>query len=386
MGAAWLMIGFASLRDKGKLLATYSVQMKAKVTTSPALPKRLSLVTQTVQSLCDGISSGHWQRWLPGERALCEHLQVSRRTIGAALGELQRKGWIEVAHRQRRRILRKCPRAVAAGTRELVVVLSAMPLQAMPQQTLVVMDVLRERLEKAGFTLELHVVPGCFTAHPARSMQKLVPTKLNAVWVLIGSAEPTQQWFVRQRVPCLVIGSCRADIALPSVDYDHRAACRHAGGVLLRKGHRRIALVVPHRTHGGDLESEEGLREALLNSRGVLWRVLRHDGTPAHLCGLLDKAMSDTHSPTAFVVVRAVHALTVILHLLRRGHRIPQDVTVISRDDDAYLQSVTPPIPRYTVNPAQLARHVTMALRQWAESGTLPQNAIRLMPVFTAGT
>jgi len=78
--------------------------MKKQEPSMPSLPKRLSLVAQTVDSLREGIQSGHWREFLPGERELCEALQVSRRTLRLALDELQRQGWLEVSSRQRRRI------------------------------------------------------------------------------------------------------------------------------------------------------------------------------------------------------------------------------------------------------------------------------------------
>ena len=214
--------------------------MKPRAAATPPLPKRLSLVAQTVESLCEGIRSGYWQEHLPGERELCAHLEVSRRTISAALLELQRQGWLEVTHRLRRRITRPRARDSAGGSKRLIAVLSSWPMQRMSQQTLLVMDTLREKLTKAGCALELHVLPSCFTAHPARALRRLLDTKPASGWLLFGSGEPTQQWFASEGIPCFVLGSCPPGIALPSVDSDHRAACRHAGGMLLRKGHRRI--------------------------------------------------------------------------------------------------------------------------------------------------
>lgn len=370
---------------KRTLLATSRVQLKPRPQISPSLPKRLSLVSQTVESICEGIRSGYWKVQLPGERELCEHLEVSRRTISAALSELQRQGWLEVTQRQSRRIKRRRGNATGVGPSRLIAILSAFPMQAMSQQTLIVMDALRERLTKAGCTLELHVIPACFTAHPARALQTLVQTKPAAVWLLFGSGEPTQQWFASQRIPCLVLGSCRPGIALPSVDSDHRAACRHAGGVLLRKGHRRIALVLPQGNLGGDVASEEGVREAVDGRSGAQLRVLRHDGTAEHLCSVLDSALREPQAPTAYVVARPTHVLTVMMHLQRRGRRIPEDVAVIARDHDTYLQATSPPIARYTINSVQLARRVSMAVRQLVETGAFPARAIRLMPAFVPG-
>lgn len=372
--------------DKRKVLATLPDQMKAQVPPPPLLPRRLSLVAQTVHSLREGIRTGHWQKQLPGERELCAHLQVSRPTLRAALAELQRKGWIEVAHRRRRRI-----RARPAGDRSRaqepeIAMLSPCSFQAMPPPIMFLMDVLRDQLAEAGYTIKLHVNRACFSAQPMRALGKLVRHSPAAVWVVFGSKEPMQRWFIRQQWPCLVVGSCAPAIVLPSVDADHRATCRHAGGVLLRRGHRRLALVLPQDAYGGDVVSEEGLREALGATPGTApLRVMRHNGTAAHLGSLVDEALHSSTPPTAFLVARAAHVLTVMMHLMRRGKRIPHDVAVISRDDDPFLQSTSPAVTRYAINPAQFARRVSLAARQLAETGTLPAHAIRLMPTFIAG-
>ena len=52
-------------------------------------------------------------------------------------------------------------------------------------------------------------------------------------------------------------------MALPSVDIDHRALCRHSAALFLRHGHRQLALFLERGGHGGDVESEQGFREGL---------------------------------------------------------------------------------------------------------------------------
>ncbi len=348
-----------------------------------SLPQRHSLASQTAECLRDGIRQGLWREQLPGERELCAQLQVSRRTLRAGLAELERAGWVIVAGRQGRRLNGDRIDRIDPVRRKEIAVLSAFPHTAISHLLIFVLDVLREKLARAGYTTVLHSQPACFSTHPARALKKLVGQHPAAAWLIFGSKEPMQRWFIEQRLPCLVVGSCLPEIALPSVDSDHHAACRHAGGVLLRKGHRRIALVLPRDVYGGDVASEAGLRAALRDSAEL--QIIRHDGTTAHLCTLLDRALRLPEPPTAFLVARPIPALTVMMHLLRRGKRIPQDVSVIAREDDPSLRCSSPPLAHYADSPEHFARRLAVAARQLAETGALPPRPIRLMPEFVAG-
>jgi DNA-binding LacI/PurR family transcriptional regulator len=264
--------------------------------------------------------------------------------------------------------------------------LCAISLLEMPNPLLFLLEVLRDAVAKAGYMTHLHVNRACFSGHPGRALDEMVGQNPAAAWLVIGSARPTQAWFAQRKLPCLIVGSCVPGTILPSIDANHRAACRHAGGVLKRKGHRHVALVLPRGATGGDAESEEGLREALATSRGdVQLRVLRHDGSLEHLCSLLDESFRLPEPPTAILVARAKYVFTVMMHLLRHGKRIPQDVAVISRDDDPYFQFATPSVTRYAINHTQFARRLAMAARQLTETGALPARAIRLMPQFVPG-
>ena len=233
--------------------------------------------------------------------------------------------------------------------------------------------------------MQIHHDSACYSSKPSRALEKLVSNHPTTVWLLMYSKEPTERWFVCKKLPCLVMGSSRPDIMLPSIDADHRAVCHHAGGVLLRKGHQQIALVLPQDVYGGDADSELGLKELVATSKDAQMHVLRHDGSAEHICALMDEALCSKNAPTAFVVARAMHSLTVLVHLLNSGKRIPQDVAVISRDDDTFLEAVRPSVTRYANDAERYARRLSSAARQLAETGMLPANAIRLMPEFVPG-
>jgi DNA-binding LacI/PurR family transcriptional regulator len=369
---------------KVMLLVCCPNQMKPDTTASPRLPQRISLVALTAQSLRESMQAGHWQGHLPGERELCARLQVSRHTLRAALQELEREGSLEVTERQRRRI-KGTTQAKKAAHAHVIALISPRPLLEMSPSTVVMVDDLRDQLSRVGFNFEVHVSTSCFSAKPARALDALTTRSPAAAWLLFGSREPVQSWFIRQRLPCLVVGSCAPDISLPSIDADYRALCRHAGGMLSGKGHRHIVFIRPAGDYGGDMQSEQGLREALGGSHAPSLQVIAHDGTAAHLCALLDKELRSARPPTACVVARAVHVLTVLMFLQQRGKRIPQDIAVISRDDETFLQHTVPVTTRYAANTGQFARSVCKAARQLAETGSLPPKAMRLMPRLIRG-
>jgi LacI family transcriptional regulator len=112
--------------------------------------------------------------------------------------------------------------------------------------------------------------------------------------------------------------------------------------------------------------------------------VLRHDGTPAHVCALVDRALRSPHTPTAYLATHAEHAIAAMTHLIRQGQRVPRDVAIICRDDHAFLQWTSPGIAHYVVDPAQLARRVAAAARQLVTTGGLPARSMRLIPKFVA--
>jgi len=361
--------------------------MKAAVSKRHLLRQRPSLVALTLDAMREGLRTGLWHDHLPAERDLCERFQVSRPTIRAALAQLQREGCLELTHGQRRRIL-SAPRSQAPGPwRKVIGLLSPLTLAEMPPFTLCWTDVLRTCLARDGFELDLHVRQACFAAQPAGALQALVANAPAAAWVLLRSTERMQRWFLEQRRPCVLAGSCAPGVMLPSVDVDYRAACRHAAAVLWRKRHRHVALLLPEGTFGGDAEAEAGLREAFQRSHGGQGevRVFRHDGTREDVTRCLDQALRRPDPVTAVVVARTAHVLTVLTTLLRRGVRVPQDVAVIARDDDRFLEHVTPQVARYRVSPETFARRLARTVLRLTDTGLASAKPIRLMPRFVPG-
>jgi LacI family transcriptional regulator len=349
------------------------------------IPQRVSLVAQTKAILQRSMESGIWLRRLPSEVELSARLRVSRMTLRAALGQLVVDKCISAGRGQRRRILIRPRENRPAKSSGVVVLLTAMPLEAMPRFELYWTDDIREHLAEAGLHLEVHVNRSCFVRHPAKDLEELMGRLKPAGWVLLQSTLAMQQWFSKRRVSAVIAGSRHAGVNLPFVDIDHRALCRHAVGRFLSKGHRRLAFISLDSGLAGDLESEHGFLEGIRASGAAEGLVARHNGTPSDIRKRVDALTSKASAPTGFLVSKAYHALTVLGQLQRSGIRVPQNASVISRDSETYLSHMVPEVTCYAANPETLAQGMSRALLEMISTGMMVSMERRVMPKFITG-
>ena len=347
--------------------------------------QRASLATQLAGILREEIQGGQLGQSLPGELPLCERFKVSRATLRSALAELELEGWIKAGQGRRREILRVRRAGKPPPLEQKVVLLSPVGLSEVVPAALFWMDALRAFLAEAGYGFEVHHSHAAYAAQPGRALTALGETLRPAGWVLYLSTEPMQRWFVEQRLPCLITGSRHPDIALPALDTDYRALCRHAAGLCLARGRRRLALVMAEPESAGDLESERGFLEAAAKTPDADAQVVRHDGSVAGLCLLLDRLLKRPAPPTAYVVSKPGHALTLVSYLMRRGVRLPEEALVVSRDDDPLLAHLVPTMARYAVDQARFARRASRLLLELLRGGPRHGRVGLLMPRFIPG-
>lgn len=355
-----------------------------------AIPQRHSLVGQTAQVLREEIAKGTWSEWLPGERMLCEMLQVSRNTLRAALVQLQREGLIAAKHGAGNRVMPTgkpaARRATVAMSRD-VGLLSPEPLERLrPTQTLWI-DELRALLSERD--CRLHVFHGAqyFRREPGPALERLVAQRAHGCWILTLSNEAIQRWFSENGVSCVVAGSVHAGLDLPTRDLDHRALCRHAAGALLGLGHRKLALVIGQSRLAGDLASETGFIEGVetSNASDATAMIARHDGTVTGISNALRRLMNAKRAPTGMLVANAYHYLTVAGRLGEQGIRVPHDVSLISRDEDPFLSFVVPEPARYVINPRALSKSLLEPVLDLLEQRPVARAVVRLMPEFLRG-
>jgi len=355
----------------------------------PGIPQRRSLISQTVAYLKRRIEENQWSDWLPGERGLCDEIQVSRNTLRAALVELKRDGVIEAIQGSGNRIIRsQSPQNRDVGLQSRnVAVLTPDPLESLRPAQALWIDGLRGMLSERD--CRLHVFHGrqYYRTNPGEALEKLTSQNPHGCWILIMSNQSVQRWFERSVHRCITAGSVYPGIDLPFRDLDHRAICRHAVGRMLGLGHRCVALVIQKSRRAGDVDSETGFKDGveLSRHRDVEVVICDHEFTVASIKNTVRRLMERKNRPTALLVANAYHFVTVVGGLASLGWRVPQDVSVISRDEDPFLPYVVPEPARYVTSPHTMAKALLTPVLELLEKGAVSHRESLIMPNFILG-
>lgn len=325
------------------------------------IPRRISLSSQIAAAIRKGIEHGVWKDSLPGERRLCATFQASRPTVRAALASLAKEGWFEIRQGRPNRLRRGAAQRSRPPPARIVGIIVHEPFSHLGTTLTQGLSEMRVHLAEQGCTTEIYVCPAHGSRAQRRGLEAFIRQNRISCCVLVSASRAVQRWFCDHSFPALVLGSCHPSVKLPSLDVDYRAVCRHAAGIFLGKGHRRIALVIQDTDTAGDLASEASFREAieLQGGTGACAMVVRHNGTAANLTAKLDTLFQSARPPTALLVARTPYVFTVIMHLLNRGLGVPDGVSLIARDSDPMFEMADPPLAHYAIKSEAYIRQIS---------------------------
>lgn len=351
-------------------------------------PERQSLIDQTLVALRSRIEARIWDDKLPGERHLCELLQVSRPTVRSALAILEKEGIISVTQGTNRAVrhLPALPNLSLVKDRHVVVLSRDARLEMAPS-TLYLVDEMYAHLQKAGFRLAIESPAWLSYLDPAPYLEEYVKRNRPACWALFSVTEAVQRWFSKKGVPTLVSGSCYETIALPSIDFDYRAVTQHAIGAFLRSGCKRITLIIPRKFLPGDATTMDAFKEAITQSSDpeLSSAIIRASSEKQIFEQQLEGLVGAPGGKHGLFVTDALKTLNLITYLQQKNHRIGSDFAVISRDEDFYLDHLVPSPARYCLHKKTFATKFCRMLLQLARTGRLEKKKTLIIPDFHPG-
>ena len=350
-------------------------------------PQRPKLVDQVWRELRDGIESRRWTGWLPQERHLARELNVSRTTLRLALKRLRAAGLLLGLHSQGNQIVARKTRRHEQPSQTLIVNLMVPSVTPLRRSSVEWVDKFNALLAAKGGQLRVIPADACYARRPDRALEKLIHRNPADCWLVRLSTLPMQQWLAQHEVPTILVGTGYPSINLPYIDVDHRALCRHATGVVIAAGHRRIALMAPGDLKAGDVESQRGFEEAANSSQHQLdlqATVVRFEGTVTSIVRQLDRLFRGPGRPTALVIPHSIYCLTIWSYFGARGIHVPKDLSVIAHVGAMELSYLLPEPAHYRINTTTYVQKILRAILARVSGGTVRQEA-PILPEFIRG-
>lgn len=321
--------------------------------------RRQSLIEQTVSHLRLGIREGRWKGALPGLVRLAKDLDVSRDTVREAVKILEAQGLIlSHGHGRRREVSTE---EIPERTSLRIGILTWNDLSAEIPSSQWILLQLAHDLEAAGH-IPIFTPFSQVTLHEntTRIIAMMVATPVDA-WVVMTGSQSLLDWLQQQPVPFLAVGGRLDGRNIASSSMSSAIALEKATKRLIELGHRRVVMVCRPDWIKPDPATLVRNFLAQLAAAGLpagAYNTPMWEETPAGFQKLL-KSIFRLTPPTALILPTGHHAFAAISFLSQRGLRVPQDVSLLVRSQDAAFDWVQPRIAHFRFDMAALVQRVT---------------------------
>lgn len=341
---------------------------------------------QVAAYLRERLASEQWGARLPPERDLAQQFGVSRWTLRAAIEALQREGLIGRRSQAGTRIVRG---SSTSGQAHQISVGLVMVNSADPSTSRIsfLLEQMRHYLQAQGARLEVHLTYYLRTGGVSSHFKQLIRSNQHDCWVLLSPLESMELWCAERRAPVIVLGTASEASKLPYASLDFRAVCRHAVGTMISRGHRRLAMILSETLKSDDklsrLGFEEGVRESSREGVEVCYEV--HDQSHKAIMRLADRLLAQPDYPTAWLICRQGSFARFFTYLLHRQVRIPEQLSVLCRDEDHYFGEFLPRPTCYRLNKERLVHRATRLALRVAMGQAQPRESVLETPELVPG-
>lgn len=290
----------------------------------------LSAVEQVAAFLREELSRGRWGGFLPGVDRLAPELGVSRKTLEAALRQLEAEGLLtrNGARRKRSIALQGCQTRPALRV--------AILLSEAADRHLDYMVELQHELARVGHSASFAAGTMVECGMNVKRISRIVEKTGADAWVVGGGTREVLQWFQGRGLPVCALFGRRRGLPIAGVGPEKPPAYALVTRTLIGLGHRRIVLIARRMRR---------LPEPGTSERAFLNELAVHNilSGPYHLpdweesidgfhAGL--EALFRVTPPTALIIQEAAFFAATQQFLGGRGLRVPEDVSLVCTDAD----------------------------------------------------
>lgn len=324
-----------------------------------ALVRILSAVEQVAVHLRNELIRGQWSGVLPGVDRLAVELGVSRKTVEAALRQLEGEGLLVRQGQGRKRSIELSDGLPRPGLRVAVL------LSEVADQRLDYMVEAMHELVEAGHTASYASSSMVDLGMDLKRIARLVGGTPADAWVVGGGSYEMLKWFCGRATPVFAVFGRRGELPIAGVGPDKRPAMAAAARALMRLGHRRIVLLArPRRRLPKPGASEQTFLDELA-AHGLPTGPYNLPDWEESIQGYyarLDSLFRVT-PPTALIIQEAPFYVAALQFCASRGLRVPQDVSLICTDADVNFRFCQPPVSHIRWDSGPVVRRIL----RWAD-------------------
>ena len=341
----------------------------------------LSIAEQVAAYLREEIISGHWTGVMPGKNHLAEKLGINKKTVVIAMNQLEREGLLEGQGSGRSRKILLTP-----GKKTVASMKIAFLDYNDQDQKQDFMIHLHHKLKEAGHHSFYHPQSLIKLGMKVSRIRKMVKSVKADAWVVGAGSSEVLKWFSEQPAPAFALFGRMNGLPIAGTKPDKATPIADATRQLIALGHRRISLLAQTARRLPEPGHSERVFLKELESHGIqtsTYNLPDWDDSTEGLNQALDALFKAT-PPTALILDEAPLLIAAQLFLLNRGLRVPQDVSLISTDNDPHFSWCTPSIAHIHWDNRPVVRRVV----NWASNISRGKKDIRqkLTPAeFIAG-
>jgi DNA-binding LacI/PurR family transcriptional regulator len=316
-------------------------EMQYKVNMKPL--RLTSIAEQVAAHLTEEIMLGTLVSEMPGAKKLAKSLGVNHKTVDTAADLLEDQGLLKSQGPGKPRLI-ICPKNMTIPSLRVAILIYEPEDADLP-----IITELRHRLTNDGHNCLLADKSQMELSWDVSRVARLVKKTNADAWIVQSSSREILDWFAGQPFPMLALHGQFVGLSIAASGVSMIQAAISAVDQLVALGHRSIVMIaqktdlLPIPTKMPKVFLEQLKKHEIQTSS---YNLPNWECSPEGLHKLLD-ALFQVTPPTAIFITDVVLFFPTYLHLLRRGIRIPEDVSLISTEVHSQFNWCVPSVSHF---------------------------------------